>query len=445
MSTSQLRVLLIAITTVVATLCSPPAVASPQGPTCGSSSLDGDLGALLARGDIVALLAATRRATPGSTEADLLHGIAASYVMNDDEAARLLNRYIAGPSRRFSYYAHSALGNIAMRDGRYAQAAKSLKSALTSRASALVSPDELRAAKQAAVVAAALREISPQTISGTLRGAVAIKRDAAQLPTGSLTINNKEQRAVFDTGANLSVTIRSRADALGLRILPDTVTIASPVSAVTKAQLGVADAVEVGGAVFNNVVFIVFPDEAMTFAGGAYQIEAILGFPVLSQLGRLQFAADPGGERLTFERSALRPKVDTAKANLFVEGLTPKVVACSVPDHVPVQFALDSGAEQTSLRPRFSATFPALVKNAVPTKSVQGGAGGTVERETRVVPSVTLDFGGTVLTLRNLEMSEESLVQGGDHGRIGQDVLRARGGYTLDFDLMRFALETKHN
>jgi hypothetical protein len=88
----------------------------------------------------------------------------------------------------------------------------------------------------------------------------------------------------------------------------------------------------------------------------------------------------------------------------------------------------------------FSSTFPALVANVPAATSLQGGVGGTVRREQRVLPSFDVDFGGTRLTLKDLPISDEASAESSDHGRLGQDALRARGGYVLDFSLMRFEL-----
>lgn len=376
----------------------------------------------------------------GSSEADLLAGVAASYLLNEHQAEALLRRYLARHDQPFGFHAGYTLAGVQTRLGRYADATATLRSALAPAKTKGVRPEQVRSAQQSLMFVEALQEVPRQVGPEATSGRIEIQRDAAGLPRGSLAVNGHVQSAVLDTGANYSVMIRSKANALGLRVLPRAVTIASPISDQTPAQLAVADRLTVGGATFRNVVFIVFPDEALTFAKGAYRIEMILGFPVLANLGRLQFSANGTAEHMAFARPASRPLVAPSSANLFVEEQTPKVIACSIPQRLPLQFALDSGADASSLRPLFGTTFPSLVGDARRVTSNQGGVGGTVGRESRVISKVRLDFSGTKLTLRNLSMSEEASNEPADYGRLGQDVLRAKGGYVLDFTQMRFEL-----
>jgi hypothetical protein len=131
-----------------------------------------------------------------------------------------------------------------------------------------------------------------------------LTRDAASLTVANVSVLGTPQAAILDTGANSSLVVQSRALALGLRILPGEVTVASPVAEQTPAQLAVADRLEIGSAEFHDVVFLVLPDEALTFAEGRYKIEVIVGFPVLSQLGRVAFSSAGGAERMIFTPSA---------------------------------------------------------------------------------------------------------------------------------------------
>lgn len=439
LTNTRVSLAIVAIVYSGISLVTPTAANSTERP-CKSAVSSHDTAEVLASADIEALLAAAARLQASSPKSDLLKGIAASYVLNDEEARLRLKRYVSRSGRPFLFQAGTTLAGAEMRLGRYADAANTLRAALAADRIAGVRPDDIRPAKDTLKVAEVLRGVPRQSGPAATSGEIAIARDAAGLALGELLLNGQSQRAIIDTGANLSVVIRSKAESLGMRILPGSVSIASPVSSETPAQLAVADRLVIGGAEFRNVVFIVFPDEALSFAGGAYKIEAILGFPVLVELGRIQFSGEGAGERMNFARPTTRPPVAPSTANLFVENLTPKIIACSVPERIAVQFALDSGADRTSLRPLFGSTFPSRVQNAKVTTSNQGGAGGIVKRDKSIVPSVDFEFDGTQLNLRDLGMSEETLNEPGDHARLGQDILRAKGGYVLDFTRMRFSL-----
>jgi predicted aspartyl protease len=305
---------------------------------------------------------------------------------------------------------------------------------------ATASVRDRRSTEQFMPVLEALEGMAAQSGPSMPTGETVVTRDAAGLPLAAVAIEGQPQPVILDTGANLSVIVSSRAAALGLRMLDAQVSVASPVAEQTSVQLAIADRLEIGGAEFRNVVFLVLSDEALTFAEGRYTIEAILGFPVLSHLGRLTFSSSDAGETMAFQPSVRRD--DPANPpNLLVDGLTPKVIACLRPENAPVQMALDSGAQTSSLRPRFAEAFPErMAATSVSTEAV-GGVGGAVMRESQSIAMLELGFGpNSSASLADVPLNAESLNQPGDHGRIGQDVLRARGGYVLDFGTMRFDL-----
>ena len=395
---------------------------------------------LLASGDLVALLAAASAARPGTPEADLLGGVAAGLMLNDAEAAVLLARYLASGDTTAIYFAASALAGIEMRQGRYGAAAAALRLAMRPDVIATASDRDRRSAEQFMPVLEALEGIAAQSGPSTPTGETVVTRDAAELPVATVAIEGQRQPVILDTGANLSVIVRSRAAALGLQMMDAQVSVASPVAEHTPVQLAVADRLEIGGTGFRNVVFMVLPDEALTFAEGRYRIEAILGFPVLSRLGRLTFSSTKGGETMAFQPSVRR--ADPANPpNLLVDGLTPKILGCLQPENAPIQLALDSGAQTSSLRPRFAEAFPERMVAASASSEEVGGVGGAVKRESRSIARLELGFGpDSWVSLADVPINEESLNQPGDHGRVGQDVLRARGGHVLDFGTMRFDL-----
>lgn len=418
----------------------------PMSAACGSApvTLHPETSAtandLLASGDLVALLAAASAARDRTPAADLLGGVASGLLLNDAEAAVLLERYLASGDTAAIYFAASALAGAEMRQGRYSRAAVALRLALRPDVIATASDRDRRSTEQFMPVLEALEGIAAQSGPSIPTGETAVTRDAAELPLAAVVIEGQPQPVILDTGANLSVIVRSRAAALGLRMLDAQVSVASPVAEQTPVQLAVADRLEIGGAAFRNVVFLVLPDEALTFAQGRYKIDAILGFPVLSRLGRLTFSSSEAGETMAFQPSARRS--DPANPpNLLVDGLTPKVIACLRPENAPIQLALDSGAQTSSLRPRFAEAFPGRVVAASASTEAVGGVGGAVMRESRAIPTLDLSFGQNAsVSLADVPLNIESLNQPGDHGRIGQDVLRARGGYVLDFGTMRFEL-----
>lgn len=364
----------------------------------------------------------------GQAAEPLPAGLLAAYEMRDAEAVDHLGRFLATSptdveARRT---AMSTLAVVHLRNGAYAEAATLLESALADFAPESA---ERRGVEQTLAVARALVGAPPQTRAPLTPGSVVYTRDLAGLPRVPLTINGQVREYVFDTGANLSVVTETQARELGLEMRGQTAGVGSITQEVAPAHIGVARTLTIGDLQFHDVVFLVMPDASLSFANGAYVIPGILGFPVISRLERVAVAAG----RVAWAPSA-GPAADR---DLFVFGLTPRVYG-HVAGGPPVPFALDTGANQTSLRPVALETRPDLADGAVARTRTVGSAGGTQQVEGRRLSSLTLRFDAVEVTLSGVDVAEES--SGGDdvHGRLGQDVLSR--GYVIDFPGGDFAL-----
>ncbi|MDT9096702.1 hypothetical protein RSW32_25600, partial [Escherichia coli] len=84
-----------------------------------------------------------------------------------------------------------------------------------------------------------------------------------------------------------------------------------------------------------NEPFLVFRDEALSFANGAYKINGIIGFPVAKELGRITIT------RKSLLIDAHREDNSFAK-NFFVEQLRPIVLLGYKGKLLPFNF--DTGA-----------------------------------------------------------------------------------------------------
>lgn len=362
---------------------------------------------------------------------------AAALLLEDETAVVEARRYLGRAQLEHARDAWTLIGVVDFRRGRYGDAARALEQALNHPATAATdNATEATGLRNMLRMAQALAgEPAPQwPASG--RGVLPIAADAAGLSRGHVQIDGHRQHAVLDTGANLSVVVRSQADLLGLRLIEGEVSIASPVSPQTPARLAVADHLAIGGAVFRNVVFLVLPDEALTFADGAYRIQTIIGFPVLGRLGRLEFSKAGAGQTLRFESRADARRAN--EVNLVPDGKTPKLLACIGTPARPLQLAIDTGAGETSLLPRFAADFPSATAGATQVTERIGGAGGTVEQDNQILPALEFRIGSKVVRLSNISLGSETLNQPVDHGRLGQDALRH--SYVLDFQAMRLEI-----
>lgn len=367
-----------------------------------------------------------------SSEAQLARGVLAAWRGEDDAAVRELEAAASALPPTLRRIALLNLAGVRLRQGRFADAA-----AATQAAQAL-GPDA-DAAREAATTqsrlfAEALRDVAPMQWRVADTGEARVRRDLAQLPRADVAINGAMQEAVLDTGAGYSTVSQSAAERLGLRFLDSEVTVGSASSEAVPARLAIAERLALAGGEFHDVVFIVMPDAALTFAAGAYRIEAIVGLPVLRRLGRLEFSRGGEGERLRHSRSPYRRGADS---NLMLDGLRP--VALVSANGVRLAMLLDTGARRSTLYRAAAEAHPELVAAAQSRAARVGGAGGEVTHADALsIPELTLAIAGASATLENVSVLPDA--RGDDDGLIGQDVLRSGAGYVIDFDAMRFEI-----
>ncbi|PWG74236.1 hypothetical protein DF186_18940, partial [Enterococcus hirae] len=82
--------------------------------------------------------------------------------------------------------------------------------------------------------------------------------------------------------------MRSEASRAGLSIREVGLQVATSTGKVVTADVAVADRLRVGGAEFRHVVFLVFPDELLTFPDGT-RISGLIGLPMIEALGEIRF------------------------------------------------------------------------------------------------------------------------------------------------------------
>lgn len=103
-----------------------------------------------------------------------------------------------------------------------------------------------------------------------------------------------------------------------------------------------------------------------------------------------------------------------------------------------VRMLLDTGARRSWLTGRFAVAFPGVVENAPSEKRTFGGAGGSHTADVRVLRNVTVVADGQSRKVDSITVSSDT--KRDEHGAPGQDVLRADGGFALDFRTLDFVL-----
>lgn len=289
-----------------------------------------------------------------------------------------------------------------------------------------------------------LQSVPPQTISWD--GPTRLKTEHSPLGSidAELTVNGIKGPWLLDTGANHSVVSVSFAKLLGLQpILGETHDQGGAAGVEIRIRVGVLPVLSVGGATLHNVVLEIMDDEALRMPlfdsqtgaqNGQYQIQAILGFPVLQALGAVTFTRD--GELQAGSIVRQKPPV----ARIFMNRLEP-LIECGVGGR-KVLFSFDTGASTTGLSDRFFRDFSSQFQNLKKGEGISAGAGGTAQREVYILPEITLKVASTDATLRHVTVNPTPIGTDMDenYGNIGRDLTSGFDSFTLDFSNMTFSL-----
>ena len=276
----------------------------------------------------------------------------------------------------------------------------------------------------------ALASTAPQTVQ--IRGPTELRLERGRVP---VQVNDSLRSYAFDTGANLSGLMRSEAASLGLSILPAGIEFGTSTDRRVTADLAVADRLTIGAVHYRHVVFLVLDDSLLTFPGG-FQIQGLIGFPVIEQMSEVRFSRDG---QLSVPETAPRH----ALRNLALDELTPLV---SIRAHdAPLLCRLDTGAGMTEFYEPFYRRFQMWIDTTARRATRRmGSAGGIREMEVRILPSIRLSLADTVATLDSVRVLPRSIAVNSSSNyldcNIGRDVLDAFSRYVLNFRDMAFLL-----
>jgi predicted aspartyl protease len=252
-------------------------------------------------------------------------------------------------------------------------------------------------------------------------------RDSIGLIEIPITTVGRSVAAIFDTRANISSITRTYADKLHLHPLDVSY---QEGAGITNAQfqvgLAVADSLMIGNILVKNTVFQVMPDSLLYIAPVKFQLNIILGFPVIAQLGEFQWYSDGS---LTIPRT---PGTSTLH-NLALDGLDP--VLALVADNDTLPFHFDTGASSSVLYSTyFTKHKAAILKTAVKKTQTFGGAGGSRKKESYVLPSLRLTLDNKTVSVDSVSVFRDKIRPGERlYGNIGQDFMKQFSELTFNF------------
>lgn len=276
----------------------------------------------------------------------------------------------------------------------------------------------------------ALENIPPQEVVIDERTHLKIQKDSAGLNTLETTVNNNALAFVFDTGANLSTTSLSVAKGFRMKIIPGAIEVGAITGNKVVAQLAVCDELKLGTIAFHHVIFLVLPDEALSFPQINYKINGILGFPVIEALKELRITQS--GDIIVPLEQSQRVK----NSNMALSRLTPLML---VDDK---HFSFDTGANKTLLYQRYYKENQDYIdKNYQLRKVNLGGAGGKKELDGYTI-NYTFNLGGKSVELSNINLLKEKIESNETvYGNMGQDLIQQFDMMIINFNKMFIRFE----
>jgi len=265
---------------------------------------------------------------------------------------------------------------------------------------------------------------------------VSAKKNEFNHMTMQVTCNGVSEDFIFDTGANLSTIVESCAGLMGIKPFEDSVQVGTSTGSHVAMKLGVADSLRIGGLLFENVVFLILPDEQLSFPEINYYIRGIIGFPLMYQMKEI---------RIDRTGSMFVPQIPVKQNlhNLFLDGLTPVVQLISNQD--TLLFNMDTGAVSSEFSKKYFDTHQEIIiEKGIKRTTKRGGAGGMIETETHELTEVPFKIGNFQMTLPRIQVETRKYSFNEDFdGNLGQDVLMHFDEMILNFDSMYLTFSNK--
>jgi predicted aspartyl protease len=278
----------------------------------------------------------------------------------------------------------------------------------------------------------ALADVPAQEVR--VRGPTTLRLDASgHIP---LEIEGSSRRYTFDTGANFSALMRSEAEALGLRVRAAGVEVGTATGKKVLADVAVANRAAIGNIDYRNVVFLVLPDEALTFPEDDFRIPGLVGFPLIEAMGEVRFVS---GDLI--EIPAEPPT--RSLVNLALEELEPLLRVHF--EGEPLVCRFDTGAGETTFyEPFFRRRRGWVQERGAEQLAKTGGVGGMREIHAYLLPRLVLEVAGERISLSDVDVYTESIVEEDENYldcNVGQDLLEPFSSYTINFRHMSLVLE----
>lgn len=294
--------------------------------------------------------------------------------------------------------------------------------------------DEIEEFENSALIWKSALGLSPQTVEITGDTRLKIKKDIAGLTNVNVNVNGTEDQFIFDTGANFSTISESYAKKLSLYFLEGTLMVGAITGNKVSSRLAYAKTLKAGNLTFHNVLFLVLPDEALSFGGGVYVINGILGFPVIKEMKELH---------LSDEEIFIPLKINTrCYSNLALDGFVPVIETFVNKD--TLVFSFDTGARKTMMYLPYYEKYKASVDSGYELQEINiGGAGGEVKLKGFKVNDLNFQIGNSKAELDDISLIAESIKDKDKYlfGNLGGDFINKFSVMIINFEQMYVEFE----
>lgn len=254
---------------------------------------------------------------------------------------------------------------------------------------------------------------------------IRMKRDKLGLQNLPVTNGKDAYDFIFDTGANLSTITESIAQKWALWKADSAIDVSSITGKKVKAHLAVCNRLYINNITVDNLVFLVFPDSALFIEQVPYQINGILGFPLLNALGEVQITRqDDFIVPLHHTQSNLR--------NMALDFLNPVIELDGD------SYTFDTGADETILYLPYYTKFKKKLDAEYQVQNLPlTGVGGSENKRGMVIDFVTT-INSKKVQMDSIHVFTEKVKETGEYyfGNVGQDIISQYDTMTLNFKNM---------
>jgi predicted aspartyl protease len=275
-----------------------------------------------------------------------------------------------------------------------------------------------------------LKSVSPQKSKILGTSVIPFTRNNVNLLNIPISIGGYTCDFLFDTGGDISVICKSYAEKLKLRRLDATIDVKGTSGKSNSSEVAVADSIQLGDIIVYNVVFLVLPDEKLTFPQANLVIHGIIGFPVMFQLKELRFSKD----------GFLTIPVKTSYSNLNNLAMNgSKSIVQFISDRDTLALLFDTGANASELYKSYYEKHKSdIEKNAIPDSLTYGSLGETTLKQIYKIRDFPFDFEKKRVVIPYVSVYTNDSRK--DHqnfdGCVGQDLISLFNEMIIDYEYM---------